>query len=91
MMKVLVMCLAISVLAPSAAMSLERFPVVSTMELVTLLEDRAEGKTDFVLVNALDIIIAEDATIPGSINIPVHKMATTDLLPEDRSKFLVFY
>lgn len=78
-------------LFPAIAPGLERFPVVSTMELEALLAERESGQTDFVLVNALDRIIADDAMIPGSINIPVHTLKSSDLLPEDRSKFIVFY
>ncbi len=78
-------------LLPTAALSLERFSVVSTLELETLLAEREAGQTDFLLINTLDRIIADDATIPGSINIPVHTLATSDLLPADRSAFIVFY
>ncbi len=87
----LLFCLALLILSPAAAPCLERFPVISTMELVTLLAEREAGAADFVLVNTLDRIIADDATIPGSINIPVHTIPTTDALPEDMSKYLVFY
>jgi hypothetical protein len=83
--------LALSLLLPHTAFALERFPIVSTLELENLLEERTAGTTDFLLINTLDRIIGDDATIPGSVNIPVHELARSDLLPTDRSAFLVFY
>jgi 3-mercaptopyruvate sulfurtransferase SseA len=79
------------VLLPAVAAGLERFPVISTQELEQLLARRQAGEKDFMLINTLDRIIANDATIPGSINIPVHTMRTSQDLPADHTKLLVFY
>lgn len=91
MKRIAISTLALVLLLSPTAYGLERFPVISTLQLENLLEEREAGKTDFLLVNTLDHIIADDASIPGSIHIPVHQLATTDLLPADRSVFIVFY
>ena len=65
-----VICLALILAAASPAICMERFDLVTTQELVELLSDRSEGKTDFCLVNTLDTLIYEHNSIPGSVNVP---------------------
>ncbi len=48
-----------------------------------------EGKA--VLVHSLSVIEFEIQHIPGSINIPIIKMKTTDKLPKDKDIPLIFY
>lgn len=48
-------------------------------------------QTNAVLVNTLSSIEFEVQHIPGSINIPVIEMETTDKLPEDKNVSLIFY
>jgi len=57
-------------LSASTTSAFERFALVSTEELKTLLAERGAGKRDFHLLNTLDEIIFRDRAIPGSINIP---------------------
>ena len=52
------------------ASALERFDIVTTEQLKQLLDERAAGKIDFVLVNTLDALIYEHHSIPDSVNIP---------------------
>ena len=54
----------------TASLALERFDIVTTEQMKQMLDDRAAGKTDFILVNSLDEIIFRSASIPGSINLP---------------------
>ena len=54
----------------SNALALERFDIVTTETLKNMLELRAQGKENFILLNTLDKIIADHHTIPGSMNIP---------------------
>lgn len=74
--------------------ALERFDVITTLELKKMLEQRAAGKTDFTLVNSLDEIVYRDSSIPGSINIPwvkVHTSLTEEKLGPDKDKLVVTY
>ncbi len=48
-------------------------------------------KEDVLLVHSLSQIEYEFQHIPGSINIPVIDMDTTDKLPKDKSKKIIFY
>lgn len=57
-------------LISSNGFALERFDIVTTETLKNMLELRAQGKENFILLNTLDKIIADHHTIPGSINIP---------------------
>jgi len=50
---------------------MERFDIITTVEMKQMLNDRESGKIDFLLVNALDKMIYNNASIPGSINIPL--------------------
>ncbi len=56
---------------PSSGAALERFDIITTAEMQQMLNDRESGKIDFLLVNGLDKMIYNHATIPGSINIPL--------------------
>jgi len=74
------------------AWALERFDLVTTMELRQMLQDREAGKTDFVLVNCLDEMIYDHAHIPGSINIPLNRFeALKSRLGPDKDKLIVPY
>ena len=63
------------------------FPDVSTPDLKKMLD----SKEKFLLVNSLSDIEFGLEHIPGSVNIPVGEMQTTDKLPEDKKTLLVFY
>ncbi len=69
-MKNVLIQLAILLLFTHQAVALERFDIITTKELQTMLQDRKEGKIDFLLLNTLDTLIADHHSIPGSINIP---------------------
>jgi len=44
-----------------------------------------------MVINPLSDIEFEDGYIPGSINIPLHLIASTSLLPQDKSTQIVTY
>lgn len=72
--------------------ALERFTVVTTEEMVQMLQDREAGKIDFLLVNTLDEMIYRNASIPESINIPLGKIdAHIHKLGRNKEKLIVTY
>ncbi len=76
----------------SAAQALERFDIVTTQELKQMLAQRGKGMQDFVLVNSLDALIYDNHFIPGSVNIPWHRvMQKTNHLGTDRNRLIVTY
>lgn len=85
-----VLLLLVSSCPPVSA--LERFDIVTTRELQEMLEEREQGRNDFVLVNALDALIANHHTIPGSVNVPWAKAANAkELLGDDMDKLIITY
>lgn len=87
---IIVGCLLFLAFVPGNAF--ERFDVVSTEELKTILQARQRGETDFVLVNTLDEIIYKDKNIPGSINIPWSQIDSRyKELGEDKDKLIITY
>ena len=48
-------------------------------------------KGNVLLVHVLSKIVYDIQHIPGSINIPINKMATTDRLPKNKNTPLIFY
>ena len=92
MKKGVLLILGILFLLPASGAALERFDIVTTQQLSEMLADRAAGKTDFLLVNALDGIIFRDAALPGSVNIPWSRLAElSDRLGADRDRLIVTY
>lgn len=72
--------------------ALERFEIITTEQLEQMLAERADGKIDFVLINALDEIIFRNASIPGSVNVPWSRVdETIDRLGNDRGKLMLTY
>jgi len=69
-MKKVIVSLLFVFLATSPAWTLERFDIVTTAELAELLEKRDKGEYDFLLINTLDELISQSASIPGSKRIP---------------------
>jgi len=70
----------------------ERFALVSTEELKTLLAERSADKADFLLLNTLDEIIFRDRAIPGSINIPWSAIDNRyGELGPDRDRLIITY
>lgn len=56
---------------PPCISALERFEIITTAELEIMLDQRKNGKIDFLLVNGLDRMVHNHTAIPGSINIPL--------------------
>ena len=63
------------------------FPEISTAEL----KSKLDSQEKFLLVNTLSDIEFRVEHIPGSINIPVGQVKTTDKLPQDKETLIVFY
>ena len=77
-------------LLSNSTQALERFEIVTTEELVSMLEQRERGELDFVLVNTLDEIIFRNSSIPGSVNIPWSRFGeTVHRAGKDMDKLLV--
>jgi hypothetical protein len=80
------------VLLSTQVLALERFDIVTTQELKLMLDARAAGKADFVLINTLDELIFKDSSIPGSINVPWCKVEkTSDRLGENKNRLIICY
>lgn len=73
-------------MAGSAGAKSEGYKKISAPEVKNLIEERKA-----VVVNLLSQIEYEIQHIPGSINIPVIDMETTDNLPKEKDIPLVFY
>jgi len=61
--------------------------VISTNDLKV----KIDAKENFLLVNALSDIEFGMEHIPGSVNIPVGEIKTTDKLPVNKDTLIVFY
>ena len=72
-------------LGPANA-GVESFRTITAPEAKNMME-----KEKAVLVNSLSAIEFEVQHIPGSINIPIIDMRTTDKLPLDKTTALIFY
>lgn len=87
-----IMIIGIGLLATVPADALERFDIITTQELEQMLVARKSGELDFMLVNSLDEIIALNASIPGSINIPWSRIdETIHRLGDDKDKQIIVY
>jgi hypothetical protein len=79
-------------LLPVRVNGLERFDIISTRQLVEMLQLRQAGAVDFVLVNSLDEVIFRDAHIPGSINLPLPRIdKLIGRLGTDRKTLIIPY
>ncbi len=74
-------------LFPHAALGGSDFPEIDAKELKTLLDT----SPNVCLLNPLSNLEFEQCYIPGSVNIPLHTIPTTDLLPADRNTVVVTY
>lgn len=73
-------------------MAMDRFDIITTLELQELIEQRESGKIDFLLINTLDKLIANHHSIPGSVNIPWNQIPRSqDLLKENRDRPIITY
>lgn len=92
MKKFILFILSIFLFLPQNSSALERFEIFTTTELMQLLQDRENGKVDFLLVNALDEMVYKHASIPGSVNIPLDKFQQhSHKLGNDTDKLIISY
>ena len=69
----------------SVAMAAD-YPDLTAPEVKMMVEDQGA-----LLVHVLSRLEYNIQHIPDSINIPITEVATTDLLPEEKDKPLIFY
>ncbi|MDM8550821.1 rhodanese-like domain-containing protein [Desulfobacterales bacterium HSG2] len=84
-----VICLAMFLfvgMASSAGGESETFKEITAPEVKNMLE-----KENALVVHVLTELEYDAQHISGSINIPVVKMKTTEKLPKDKKKPLIFY
>ena len=92
MKKIFCYTIVATLLFASVAFSMERFGIVTTQELRKMLDDRASGKTDFILVNSLDEIIYRNSSIPGSVNVPWSRLdKMSHRLGENKDRLVITY
>lgn len=92
MRKITLLVLTLFLIFPLSASALERFEIITTAEMVQLLKDREEGSIDFLLVNALDRMIYNHSSIPGSLHIPLGKFEeNASKLGTDTNKLIIPY
>ena len=92
MKRLAVLGIVLAVLTASPVSSLERFEIITTEQLESLLAERRAGDVDFILVNALDEIIYRHHAIPGSINVPWSRVdETADRLGGDKDRLIITY
>ena len=63
------------------------FPVISAQEL----KAKMDGGEGLLLLNPLSDIEFNEGHIPGSVNIPLHTIKTTDKLPKDKNTPIIVY
>ncbi len=81
------MLMLIALFAGTSISGANSWKEISTDELKSWMDS---GK-DFLLIDVRPSIFHDAQSIPGSINIPLGKLKTSSLLPEDKNKALVFY
>ncbi len=81
------MLMLITLFAGTSISGANSWKEISTDELKSWMDS---GK-DFLLIDVRPSIFHDAQSIPGSINIPLGKLKTSSLLPEDKNKALVFY
>jgi hypothetical protein len=62
-------------------------PIISLEDL----KAKIDGGEKIVMLNPLADILYNEAFIPGSINVPIQQVATTDRLPSDKETLIVTY
>lgn len=77
----------ISLFLSTTAFGATDFLTISTSEL----KSKLDANEKFLLVNVLSDIEFNMEHIPGSINIPMPEIKTTDKLPQDKETLIVFY
>lgn len=91
-MKSIIISFFLLMLTSSYGKALERFDLITTEQLHTLLRERSEKKSDFLLINTLDTLIYDHHSIPGSVNIPWSRVdELSSLLPKDKDRLIITY
>jgi rhodanese-related sulfurtransferase len=71
----------------SLAQATEHYKTITTEEL----KRRLDANEKICLVNVLPAVIHAERHIKGSINIPIGKIDSSEKLPKDKNKPIVFY
>lgn len=92
MQKIFFMAVGLVMLTTSVLPGMDRFDVLTTETVKQMLDDRAAGRIDFLLVNTLDELICNDSSIPGSVKIPWYRInELSERLGTDKSRLIVTY
>ncbi|MEN8140257.1 MAG: rhodanese-like domain-containing protein [Thermodesulfobacteriota bacterium] len=75
-------------IAPATSQAKDEFVEITAPETKHIMETE-EGNA--MVVNVLSSLEYELQHIPGSINIPINKIASTSKLPRDKTRPLIFY
>ena len=72
--------------------AMDRFEIITTEQLEQMLSERKAGKSNFVLMNALDEIIYRNVSIPGSVNAPWSNIdQAINQLGNDKNRLIITY
>ena len=82
---IIIPLLAAAFILAAGAAHAEQFPEISAKEL----KAKMDAGKKLTLINALSEIEFKDKHIPGSINIPMQEILTTDKLPADKNQLIV--
>lgn len=92
MKNAILLSLVFTLVVVSNCFALERFDIITTEELVQMLDARKRGEVDFLLVNTLDEILARNKSIPGSISVPWSRIKTAyERLGDDKDRLIIAY
>lgn len=83
----MLLCLVIAAIVQPGQAKGDEVPVISLVDL----KARMDHGEKVVLLNPLADILFNEGFIPGSINIPIKQLATTDKLPSDKETVIVTY
>ena len=92
MKKVLLIASIFCIIFPSMCWAMERFSIVTTSDMETMLEQRAKGDLVFILVKSLDECLFRAHSIPGSINLLWSRVdSCIGRLGYDKDRLIVVY
>ena len=74
-------------MAFTTSISAADFPVITAPEL----KAKMDAGEELMLVNPLSDIEFSNGYIPGSVNIPLKDIMTTDMLPQNKDMLIITY
>ena len=83
----LAVCLGLTLCLTTSAGAGPEFPILKPGDVKSLMDSGQQ----FTLLNPLSDLEFNEGHIPGSVNIPLHTLKTTDRLPQDKERVIVTY